>query len=87
MNRKMLPNQQTVAATYYFSHWLCKQMEKNNVNAVTLAKYVGVERKTIYSYCSGGRYPKLDVLAKIYTYFDKSTIIIPLTEVHDENLF
>ena len=81
MNRQILPNQQTVAATCYFSHWLCDQMDKKNVNAVALAKYVGVERKTIYDYCAGKRYPKLDVLAKIYAYFDKSTIIIPLTEV------
>ena len=85
MNRQILPNKQTVAATYYFSHWLCKQMEKNDVNAVALARYVGCERKSIYDYCAGRRYPKLDVLAKIFAYFDKSTIIIPLTEVHDEN--
>lgn len=80
MNKSILPNRQTRAATYFFSQWLCKQMEKNNVTAVALARYVGCERKSIYDYCAGTRYPKLDVLAKIYSYFDKSTIIIPLTE-------
>lgn len=80
MNKNILPNRQTASATMYFSDWLCEQMEKNNVNAVALARYVGCDRKTIYEYCAGRRYPKLDVLAKIYAYFDERTIIIPLTE-------
>lgn len=78
MNRKTLPTRQSVEAVTYFSYWLCKQMAENNVNAGKLADYCGLERKTIYSYCSGKRYPKLDVLAKIFSFFDCKTIEIPL---------
>lgn len=83
MNRKTLPTRQSVEAVTYFSYWLCKQMAENNVNAVKLADYCGLERKTIYDYCAGKRYPKLDVLAKIFFYFDCKKIEIPM-EVEDE---
>ena len=78
MNRTVLPTKQSATACIYFSNWLKSQMDENNVNAVQLAHAVGLERKTIMRYYAGRQYPKLDVLAKIYTYFGKRTIIIPL---------
>lgn len=85
MNKQILPNRESATATLCFSHWLCEQMLKNKKNAVELAKYCDLERKTIYSYCSGERYPKLDVLAKIFSFFDCSEINIPL-EVDNDDL-
>lgn len=78
MNRTVLPTAQSASATGYFAHWLCEQMADRNVNAIELADYVGLERKAIYDYCAGKRYPKLDVLAKIFSFFDCKTIEIPL---------
>lgn len=80
MNKQTLPTKQSASATAYFSYWLCEQMAKRDVNAVELANYCDLDRKTIYAYCAGTRYPKLDVLAKIFHYFDKKTIIIPLED-------
>lgn len=85
MNRVTTHNIHSASATNYFAHWLCEQMLKNKKNAVELAKYCDLERKTIYSYCSGERYPKLDVLAKIFSFFDCSEINIPL-EVDNDDL-
>lgn len=78
MNKQILPNRESVTATSYFSDWLCQKMAAFDVTSVELAKYVGVDRKTIYAWCSGARYPKLDALAKIFRYFDCETIEIPL---------
>ena len=85
MNRTVLPTAQSASAAGYFAHWLCEQMAENNVNAVKLADYCGLERKTIYDYCAGKRYPKLDVLAKILFYFDCKKIEIPM-EVDNDDL-
>lgn len=84
MNRTVLPTVQSATATGYFAHWLCEQMADRNVNAIELAEYVGLERKTIYEYCAGKRYPKLDVLAKIFFYFDCKKIEIPMEVEHEQ---
>lgn len=86
MNKRTLPTKQSVTAVLNFSYWLCNQMEARNVTATALASYCGLERKTIYSYCSGERYPKLDVLAKIFSFFDYDEINIPL-EVDNDSVF
>ena len=78
MNKQILPNRESTNATLYFSYWLCQKMAALDTSAVELAKYVGVDRKTIYAWCSGERYPRLDALAKIFRFFDCETIEIPL---------
>lgn len=82
MNRTVIPNKHSVSAVTYFSEWLCLRMVEQNINAVALANSVGVDRKTIYAFCSGKRYPKLDVLAKIFHYLGEDKIEIPM-EVDD----
>ena len=78
MNRTVLPNKQSASATSYFAYWLCDKMARNDVTAIQLANYVDLERKTIMDYCAGKRYPKLDVLAKIFAFFDCDRIDTPM---------
>ena len=81
MNRSPYPTKQSINATNFFSYWLCHQMAENDTNAVQLANYCDLERKTIYSYCSGERYPRLDTLVKIFSFFDCKKIEIPLEDM------
>ena len=81
MNKIPPQTKQSVTAVTNFSYWLADRMEKNNISAVKLGSYLGVERKTIYAWCSGARVPRLDVLAKIFFFFDEEEIKVSIKEV------
>ena len=81
MNRIPPQTKQSVTAVTNFSYWLADRMEKNNISAVKLGSYLGIERKTFYAWCSGSRVPRLDVLAKIFFFFDEEEIKVSIKEV------
>lgn len=83
-NRTLEPTINTVIAMDNFSDWLHIEMEKKHVTCEKLAAYIGCERKTVLSWRTKTRAPRLDQMAKCYAYFGKSTIIIPITRIARE---
>lgn len=78
MNRSIEPTIHTIRALDNFSSWLLQKLEETGMSHGELAREIGVSRKTILGYCNRHCYPRLDVMAEIYAYFDENWIQIPI---------
>lgn len=68
----------TIRAQDNFADWLKQKMEESDTSPAELAQAIGLNKRSIEAYLRKDRYPKLDVLAEIYAYFDENWIQIPL---------
>lgn len=74
----------TTTAHINFAEYLKRKLKETHTPVVKLSRDVGIGTTSIYEYLNGYRYPKLDMLAMIFSYFGDTEIKIPLTEVEDE---
>lgn len=79
MQKNITPNAASINASAWFAEYLQNKLGENSMNAVKLAKAIGMERKAIYAYAYLERTPKLEVIAKIMHYYGENEIKIPLT--------
>ena len=70
-------NTKTANALHNFALWLSDHMIESDTTDAELAQYVGVERKTVYAWRHGERFPKLDQLVMVFDYFDENWVQIP----------
>ena len=70
-------NTKTANALHNFALWLSDHMTEFDTTDAELAQYVGVERKTVFEWRHGGRFPKLDQLVMVFDYFDENWVQIP----------
>ena len=70
-------NTKTANALHNFALWLSDHMTETDTTDAELAQYVGVERKTVFEWRHGGRFPKLDQLVMVFDYFDENWVQIP----------
>ena len=70
-------NTKTANALHNFALWLSDHMIESDTTDAELAQYVGVERKTVFEWRHGGRFPKLDQLVMVFDYFDENWVQIP----------
>lgn len=68
MNHVTTPTPETLRASDWFASYLREKCVDKNATT-RLADAIGMERKQIYKYASGGCSPKLDTVAKILAYF------------------
>lgn len=68
MNHVTTPTPETLRASDWFASYLREKCVDKNSTA-RLADAIGMERKQIYKYASGGCSPKLDTVAKILAYY------------------
>lgn len=68
MNHVTTPTPETLRASDWFASYLREKCVDKNATA-RLADAIGMERKQIYKYASGGCSPKLDTVAKILAYY------------------
>lgn len=68
MNHVTTPTPETLRASDWFASYLREKCVDRNSTA-RLAEAIGMERKQIYKYASGGCSPKLDTVAKILAYY------------------
>lgn len=80
-NRVQEPTINSIIAMDNFSDWLRIEMEKKQISCAKLAEHIGCERKAVVGWRTKARAPKLDQIAKVYAYFGKKTIIIPIDQV------
>jgi len=76
-NRSLLPSISTVRAHDNFARWLAFKMKESDTSEIELAAAIGVERKTISAIIHKHRSPKLDLVVKIFDYFDQKWVQIP----------
>lgn len=68
MNHVTTPTPETLRASDWFAGYLREKcVDKNSTGR--LADAIGMDRKQIYKYASGGCSPKLDTVAKILAYY------------------
>ena len=70
-------NTKTANALHNFALWLSDHMIESDTTDAELAQYVGVERKTVFAWRNGRRFPKLDQLVMVFDYFDENWVQIP----------
>ena len=70
-------NTKTANALHNLALWLSDHMTESDTTDAELAQYVGVERKTVFEWRHGGRFPKLDQLVMVFDYFDENWVQIP----------
>lgn len=68
MNHVTTPTPESLRASEWFASYLREKCVDKNSTA-RLADAIGMERKQIYKYASGGCSPKLDTVAKILAYY------------------
>ena len=68
MNHVTTPTPESLRASDWFAGYLREKCVDKNATA-RLADAIGMERKQIYKYASGGCSPKLDTVAKILAYY------------------
>lgn len=68
MNHVTTPTPESLMASDWFASYLREKCVDRN-STTRLAEAIGMERKQIYKYASGGCSPKLDTVAKILTYY------------------
>lgn len=74
----------TTTAHVSFTEYLERKLKETNTSARKLARDIGVSKTSLYEYLKGYRYPKLDMLAMIFSYFGDDEIRISITEAEDE---
>ena len=55
-------------------------MKETDTSEIELAAAIGVERKTIIAILKKHRSPKLDLVVKIFDYFDENWVQIPFNK-------
>ena len=68
MNHVTTPTPESLRASDWFASYLREKCVDKNSTA-RLADAIGMERKQIYKYASGGCSPKLNTVAKILAYY------------------
>ena len=68
MNHVTTPTPESLKASEWFASYLREKCVDKNATT-RLADAIGMERKQIYKYASGGCSPKLDTVAKILAYY------------------
>ena len=68
MNHFTTPTPESLKASDWFASYLREKCVDRN-STTRLADAIGMERKQIYKYASGGCSPKLDTVAKILAYY------------------
>ena len=68
MNHVTTPTPESLRASDWFASYLREKCVDKNATT-RLADAIGMERKQIYKYASGGCSPKLDTVAKILAYY------------------
>ena len=77
MNKTLTQSISTVRAHDNFTRWLTAKMKETDTSEIELAAAIGVERKTIIAILKKHRSPKLDLVVKIFDYFDENWVQIP----------
>lgn len=78
MNKTLTPTSATVNADIWFSQYLQKKLLETGMSMYKLGAAVGCERKALFAYIHLERSPKLDLVAKVLSYFGESEIRIPI---------
>lgn len=68
MNHVTTPTPESLRASDWFASYLREKSVDRN-GTIRLAEAIGMERKQIYKYASGGCSPKLETMAKILAYY------------------
>lgn len=77
MNKTPVQTIATIRAHENFVSWVLKKMEETMATKYELAQACGVEVKTISAVLNNQRSPKLDLVVKIFDYFDENWVQIP----------
>ena len=77
MNKSPVQTIATIRAQENFVSWVLKKMEETMTTRYELAQACGVEVKTISAVLNNQRSPKLDLVVKIFDYFDENWVQIP----------
>ena len=80
MNKNLTQSISTVRAHDNFARWLTAKMKECDTSEIELAAAIGVERKTIIAILKKHRSPKLDLVVKIFDYFDENWVQIPFNK-------
>ena len=72
-------NIETTTALHNFSVWLSRRMKKDGITNTALAQYIGCERKVISAWIQEQRFPKLDQLVLVYSFFGYKTVLVPFS--------
>lgn len=70
-------NTKTANALHNLALWLSDHMTESDTTDAELAQYVGVERKTVFEWRHGRRFPKLDQLVMVFDFFGENWVQIP----------
>lgn len=79
MNKNITPSASSVAASLWFAEYLQNKLAEDPGSAPKLAKAIGMERKSIYDFALLRRSPKLEIVAKILSYYGEEEIKIPIS--------
>lgn len=85
MNKTLIPNHASLVATDYISTRMKQLMNDKNITGIDLSRRTRISVKSIYDYIHGCRYPKIDVLAQIFSVLGETEMIIPLSGWGDKN--
>ena len=80
MNKTLTQSISTVRAHDNFVGWLTAKMKETDTSEIELAAAIGVERKTVIAILKKHRSPKLDLVVKIFDYFDENWVQIPFNK-------
>ena len=83
MNKNITPSSSSVAAAHWFAEYLQNKLAEDPGSAPKLARAIGMERKSIYDFALLRRSPKLEIVAKILSYYGEEEIRIPLNPKDD----
>lgn len=77
MNKTPVQTIATIRAQENFVSWVLEKMEETMTTKYELAQACDVEIKTINAILNNQRSPKLDLVVKIFDYFDENWVQIP----------
>ena len=83
MNKKVTPSASSSRASLWFAEYLQNKLAEDPGRAPKLARAIGMERKSIYDFALLRRSPKLEIVAKILSYYGEEEIRIPLNSKDD----
>lgn len=85
MNRQVPLTKGSAIGMYKFAEWLRSERIGSRLSQRQLAEKIGVERKTLMSYETGRRAPRLDDICRLMEYFGIEQLIIDIRDVADKS--
>lgn len=81
MANKSIPQTiHTITALDNFADWLTRSMKESGTTNKELANYVGVNLRTIITWKTKSRYPRLDQMVMVCEYFGLNWVAIPFNK-------